>query len=168
MSLKGSCCWWKTFQPNEGDWGGKPDKGINRWKTSELDEEMWEENRKIIDIVDEKTFQPGLRTGKEKPRLVERGGVCSRKDLFEGETWMIRDLDDKGLGQNKVLCSSSGVELLWSTTMQAPRQRSPRQGDRSPATCRLLALRTALTRIPPCRLFLVTSLSAFSASWCAS
>ena len=24
---------------------------------------------------------------------------------------MIRDLDDKGLGQNKVLCNSSGVEL---------------------------------------------------------
>ena len=24
---------------------------------------------------------------------------------------MIRDLDDKGLGQNKVLCSSSGVKL---------------------------------------------------------
>ena len=37
---------------------------------------------------------------------------------------------------------------------------SPRQEDRSPATRRLLALRTALTRIPPCRLFLVTSLDA--------
>ena len=42
-------------------------------------------------------------------------------------------------------------------TMQAPRQRSLRQGDRSPATRRLLALRTALTRIPPCHLFLVAS-----------
>ena len=30
---------------------------------------------------------------------------------------MIRDLDNKGLGQNKVLYSSSGVELLWSTTI---------------------------------------------------
>ena len=69
---------------------------------------------------------------------------------------MIRDLDDKGLGQNKVLCSSSKVELPWSTTMQAPR-RSPRQEDRSPATRRLLALRTALTRIPPCRFFLDAS-----------
>ena len=41
-------------------------------KPPELNEEMWEENRKIIDIVDEKTFQPGLRTGKKKPRLMER------------------------------------------------------------------------------------------------
>ena len=48
--------------------------------------ETREENRKIIDIVDEKTFQPALRTGKEKPRLMER------KDLFE-----------EGLGWNKVL-----------------------------------------------------------------
>ena len=53
---------------------------------------------------------------------------------------MIRDLDDKGHDQNKVLCSSSGVKLLWSTTMQAPRQRCLRQGDRSPTTRRLLAL----------------------------
>ena len=136
----------KNLPTDEGDWGGKP--------------------KDLIDIVDEKTFQPGLRTGKEKPRLVERGGVCSRKDLFEGETWMIRDLDDKGFGQNKVLCSSSGVELPWSTTMQAPRQRSPRQGDRSLATRRLLALRTALTWIPSCYLFLVTSFGASSASWC--
>ena len=34
---------------------------------------MWEENRKIIDIVNEKTFQPRPRTGKEKPRFVVRG-----------------------------------------------------------------------------------------------
>ena len=53
---------------------------------------------------------------------------------------MIRDLDDEGLGQNKVLCNSSGVELLWSITMQAPRQRSLREKDRSLATCRFLAL----------------------------
>ena len=46
----------------------------------------------------EKTFQPKLRTGKEKPRLVERRGICLRKDLFKGGTWMIRDLNDKGLG----------------------------------------------------------------------
>ena len=53
---------------------------------------------------------------------------------------MMRDLDDEKLGQNKVLCSFLGVELPWSTIMQAPQQRSPRQGDRSPATRRLLAL----------------------------
>ena len=44
---------------------------------------MWEENQKIIDIVNKKTFQPGLRTGKEKPRLDERGGTCLRRDLVE-------------------------------------------------------------------------------------
>ena len=53
---------------------------------------------------------------------------------------MIRDLDDEGIGQNRVLYSFSRVELPWSTTMQAPRQRSSRQGDRSPATRQLLAL----------------------------
>ena len=57
----------KNLPTDEGDWGGKP--------------------KDLIDIVDEKTFQPGLRTGKEKPRLMERGGVCLR-----------RDLDDKGFG----------------------------------------------------------------------
>ena len=43
-------------------------------KNLPTDEGDEEENRKIIsvNIVDEKTFQPGLRTGKEKPRLVER------------------------------------------------------------------------------------------------
>ena len=40
-----------------GDWGGKPDKGSIDEKPPELDEEMWEENQKIIDIVVEKTFQ---------------------------------------------------------------------------------------------------------------
>ena len=53
---------------------------------------------------------------------------------------MIRDLDDKGLGQNKVLYSSSRVELpMVKLPLQALR-RSLRQGDRSPASCRLLAL----------------------------
>ena len=93
-------------------------------KTSELDEEMWEKNRKIIDIVDEKTFQPGLRTGKEKPRFVVRGGT----------------LVEEGLGRNKVLFSSSRGQIANGSIhqMQAFR-RSLRQGDRSPATCQLLA-----------------------------
>ena len=70
---------------------------------------------------------------------------------------MIRDLDDKELGQNRVLCSFSGVELpMVELPLQAPR-RSLRQGERSPASCRLLTLRTTLTRILPCRLFLVAS-----------
>ena len=53
-------------------------------KPPELNEEMWEKNQKIIDIIDEKTFQPGLRIGKEKPRLMERKSLFeaySRRDL---------------------------------------------------------------------------------------
>ena len=46
-------------------------------KPLELNEEIWEENRKIIDIVDEKTFLAGPRTGKEEPRFVLRGGTWS-------------------------------------------------------------------------------------------
>ena len=53
---------------------------------------------------------------------------------------MMRDLDDKGLDQNKVLCSSSRFILpMVKLPPQAPR-RSLRQGDRSLASCRLLAL----------------------------
>ena len=60
-----------------GDWGGKPNKGINQWKTSKFDEGMWKKNQKIIDIVIEKTFQPGLRTRKEKPKVCgERRDFC--------------------------------------------------------------------------------------------
>ena len=53
---------------------------------------------------------------------------------------MIRNLDDKGLGQNKVLCSSSEVELpMVKLLLQAP-QCSLHQRDRPPATHWLLAL----------------------------
>ena len=45
----------KNLSTNEGYWGGKP--------------------KNLIDIVNEKTFQPGLRTEKEKPRMMERGGT---------------------------------------------------------------------------------------------
>ena len=44
-----------------GDWRGKPDKRSIDEKPPELDEEMWEENRKIIKGIVvrwEKTFQP--------------------------------------------------------------------------------------------------------------
>ena len=84
-------------------------------------------------------------------------------------TWMIRDLDDKGLGKNKVLCSSLGIELPWSTTMQAPWQRSLRQGDRSLAICRLLAIEphwlgfllvaSSLSPLLCCLFFVASSLS---------
>ena len=53
---------------------------------------------------------------------------------------MMRDLDDEELGQNKVLYSSSGVKLpVVKLLLQAPR-RFLCQGDRSPATRRLLVL----------------------------
>ena len=53
---------------------------------------------------------------------------------------MIRDLDDERLDQNKVLCSSLGVELpMVKLLLQAPR-RSLHQGDKSPASCQLVAL----------------------------
>ena len=58
--------WWE-------DWGGKPDKGSIDEKPPELDEKMWEENQKIIDIVNKKTFQPGLRKRKEKIDRERRG-----------------------------------------------------------------------------------------------
>lgn len=44
---------------------------------------MWEKNQKIIDNVNEKIFPPGIRIGKEKPRLVESRETYLRKDLFE-------------------------------------------------------------------------------------
>ena len=89
---------------------------------------------------------------------------------------MIRDLDDKelrckGLGQNKVLCSFSGIELPMIKLPLQARRRSLRQSNRSLATRQLLALKTVLTQIPPCYLFFVASsflpLSC-CLTWCTS
>ena len=52
---------------------------------------------------------------------------------------MIRDLDNKGLSQNKVLYSSSEVELPMVKLLLQALRRSLHQGDRSSASCRLLA-----------------------------
>ena len=98
-------------------------------KPPELDEELWEENRKIMDIVDEKTFQPGQRQGRKNRRW------CGER---------------RNLIRNKVLFSSQRGQTANGSIhqMQAPR-RSLRQRVRSLATCRLLApLKTKLTRIP--------------------
>ena len=65
-------------------------------KPSKLNKEMWEENRKIIDIV--------WWTRKENPE------VCDES----------RNLDNERLGQNKVLCSFSGVELPPCRLSNAP------------------------------------------------
>ena len=79
---------------------------------------------------------------------------------------MIRELDDKRLGQNKVLCNFLGVKLpMLKLPLQAC-QRSLRHGDRFPASCRLLALElhwlgfllVAFSLLPLfCHLFLVAS-----------
>ena len=46
----------------------------------------------------------------EKPRLMERGRVCSKKNL-----------NDEGLGQNKMLCSFLRVKLeIVKQPLQAP------------------------------------------------
>ena len=74
----------------------------------------------------------------------------------------MKDLDDKKVGQNKVLSSSLEVKMPLSTIIHAPR-RGERWGDRSLATRRLLAFRTTLTRIPLCRFFLVTTFGALLA-----
>ena len=75
---------------------------------------MWEENRKIIDIVDEKTFQPGLRTGKEKPRLMERKGLfeaCLRRDLVGIRCYLVSESNCKWLNHQMQALQRSGREI---------------------------------------------------------
>ena len=55
---------WETKEENR-----TKDQLMKNLPTNEGD---GDENRKIINIVNEKTFQPGLRTEKQKPRVVER------------------------------------------------------------------------------------------------
>ena len=69
---------------------------------------------------------------------------------------MIRDLDDKGLGQNKVLCSSSGVELLM-VNYHAGSPALPAPGRQISGYPPASGSRTTLTRIPLCHLFLIAS-----------
>ena len=112
-----------------GSWGGKLDKRSINEKPPKLDKKMWKEIQKIINIVNEKIFQLGLRIKKEKPRLMKRKGTYSRRNLVE-----------KRFGQNKVLCNSSmESNCQLSTTIQAP-WYSLHQGDRFPATHWLLTL----------------------------
>ena len=135
---------------------------LTQWKTEEenrtkdqlmknlpINEGDGEENQKIIDIVDEKTFQPGLRTGKEKPRLMEGKKTCLRMDLV-----------DKELGQNKVLCISSGVKLPivnYHAGSPALSALEKQIFGYLPAS----SSKTALTQILFCHPFFLTSLSAF-------
>ena len=98
-------------------------------KLPELGDEMWEKNRKIMDIVDKKTFQPGQRQGKKNQKWYS---------------------EKRNLVRNKMLFSSQWGRTANSSIyqMQAP-QRSLHQGVRSPTTCRLLSsLKTKLIWIP--------------------
>ena len=67
------------------DWGGKPDKrSIDEKLPNQWGRQGGKPKDYSVDIVNEKTFQPGLKTGKEKPRLVER----KRRGLVdEGLGW---------------------------------------------------------------------------------
>ena len=60
---------------------------------------MWEKNQKIINIIDEKTFQLRLRIGKEKPRLVERGKTCLRRDLVRIKCYVVLQQSQTANGQ---------------------------------------------------------------------
>ena len=69
-----------------GDWGGKPDKRSIDEKSPELNEEMWEENRKIMNIVDKKTFQPGKGQRRKNRRWCgERRDLVGNKVLFSSQ-----------------------------------------------------------------------------------
>ena len=136
---------WETEEENR-----TRDQSMKNLPTNEGDEE---ENRKIIRCRYCQWKNLPIWT-KDKEGKTENSG--EKRNVV----WSMRNLDDKGLGQNKVLYNSSGIELpMVKLPLQAPRHFL-HQGDRSLATCRLLALGTALTRIPPCHLFLV----AFSLS----
>ena len=104
-------------------------ESINK-KPPELDEEIWEKNWKIIDIVNRKNLPTWTKEREGKTEVYGK-----RRDLV-------------GIRCYSVL---SGIELqiVLSTKMQAPRCSLCRE-DRSPAFCRLLTLlETKLTRIPP-------------------
>ena len=81
-------------------------------KNLPIDEGDGEENQKIIKYRYCR-WKNLLTLTKDMKKKTEIGG--ERGDVF----CLMKDLDDRGLGQNKVLCSSSGVKLLWSNTMQA-------------------------------------------------
>ena len=163
--------WWKG-------WGGKPDKGsidkkpsnqwrrlerktrqkINQWKTSQPMKKTGEENRKIMRYkyyrwknlltwIEDRKGKTEI--DREGSRLMERGGVCLR-----------RDLDDKELGQSKVLCSSSKVELPMvndHTDFPALSVPGKQISGYPPASS---SSRTTLIQTPPYCLFLVVLLGA--------
>ena len=65
------------------DWGGKPDKGSIDEKLLEFNKVIWKKNQKIINIINEKIFQPRLRTGKKKPKVYDEW-----RDSGQGGNWL--------------------------------------------------------------------------------
>ena len=133
----------------------KTGQRINRWKISQPMKETGKENQKIIRYrycqwknlptwTEDKERKTEIY--REGSRSMERGGVCSRKDL-----------DDKGIGQSKVLCSSSGVELPMINYHAGflPLSASGKQISGYPPASG--SNRTTLAWTPPCHLFLVAS-----------
>ena len=75
--------------------------------------------------------------------------------------WSMRDLDNKGLGQNNVLCNSLEVKLLMVILLLQAPQYPLHHKNRSLVSCWLLTLKPHwlgfLFVALLCRLFLVTS-----------
>ena len=129
QSMKNLPAWWG------GDWRGKPKDHkckYCRWKNLPT----WTEDKERKTEID-----------RERLRLMERRGICSKKDL-----------DDKGLGQNKVLYSSfrSRTASKQTATTGFPTLSAPgRQiSGYSPA----FGSKTILTWTLLCCLFFVASL----------
>ena len=82
MSLKKPYCWWKTSQPDDGKTEEENrirDQSMKNLLTNEEDYKRKPKNH------DKKTFQPGLKTGKEKRDWWREEG------FVQGGTWMMRD-----------------------------------------------------------------------------
>ena len=106
----------------------------------------------------------------KKPSNLDQGKEKKNRDWWreieidEGR----KSLFKKRLGQNKLLCNSSQVELpVVKLSLQAP-QRSLRQGDRSLATYRLLALKPHWLRLSFIAFFLLPHFGASSSVSCWS
>ena len=114
-----------------GDWGGKPDKeSINKKPLNQWGGRGGKPKDHKCRYCQWKNLSTWTKNMKRKTKIGRE-----RRDVV----WLMRDLDDKGLGQNKMLCDSSKIELPMVNYYAG----SPAlyQGDRSLATHRLLALK---------------------------
>ena len=79
---------------------------------------MWEKNQKIIDIVDKKIFQPELRRGKEKPRLVERKKICLKRNLVKIRYYAV--LQQSWTANGQLLYRLPGAPRTNKTDLRLP------------------------------------------------